>query len=201
MTTDGPVRFGTEPGAGGTPYIYMMAIQTSTETNPTTGGPIPVISPPWGNGFVAGGASHFIWWDPTQSSSQYTLYRFTNPTLQQWTATGIPVNVVVANPGDKTLKCEVDLSQLEPDPVARGLIKSIQVNFLTMDRIPLSGTSKAWDALGNSLLPGEVNSWVTIPITSDRVVSNTSVGNLEIQGDQAEPALDLVDWRVEVSVR
>ncbi|MBL8048616.1 MAG: hypothetical protein JNJ45_08040 [Chthonomonas sp.] len=200
MNTDGPVRFGTESGAAGVPYIYMVAIRTSNEVNPITQGPVPIIAPPWGNGFVAGGATHFVWWDPTQSSAQYTLYRFVDDTLQQWTSVGIPVNVDVASPGDARLRFEVDLAQLEPDPLLRVQIRSVQVNFLTMDRIPQSGTSKNWDALGDGRLPSEVNTWITVPIQSDRLVNNSNSGLLEPRGDQAEPALDLVDWQIEVSV-
>lgn len=198
---DGPVRFGTESGAAGIPYIYMVAINTSAEVNPTTQGPVPIIAPPWGNGFVAGGVTHFVWWDPTQSSAQYTLYRFVDSTLQQWTSVGIPVNVDVASPGDSRLRFEVDLAQIEPDPVLRAQIRSIQVNFLAMDRIPQSGTSKAWEGLGDGRLPSEVNTWITVPIVSDRLVNNSNAGLIEPRADQVEPALDLVDWQVEVSVR
>lgn len=201
MNTDGPVRFGTESGAAGVPYIYMVAIRTSTDVNPTTTGPIPIVAPPWGNGFVAGGATHFVWWDPTQSSSQYTIYRFIDSTLQQWASVGIPTNVDIVSPGSSTLRFEVDMAQLEPDPLLRVQIKSVQVNFLTMDRIPTGGTSKFWDALGDGRLPSEINTWITIPVQSDRLVNNSNSGLLEVRGDQLEPALDLVDWQVEVSVR
>src|SRR5688500_14526164 len=33
-------------------FVYIVAMNPSTEDNPTTEGPIPVIAPPWGNGFV-----------------------------------------------------------------------------------------------------------------------------------------------------
>ncbi|MCE9557320.1 MAG: hypothetical protein K8R88_00060 [Armatimonadetes bacterium] len=201
MTMDGPVRFGTEAGSAGAPYIYMVAIRTSTDSNPIDQGPIPIISSPWGNGFVAGNATHFVWWDPTQSASQYTLYRFNDATLQQWFQAGIPVGIVPISVGEKTLKFELNLSQLEPDPLLRPLLKSIQVNFLTMDRIPQTGSTKFWDALGDSRNVSQINQWITISLANNGIYDNQRAGGLEVRGDQVDPTLDLVDWSVEVSLR
>jgi hypothetical protein len=201
MTLDGDIRTGFEPGAGGTPFVYMVALRLSTSDNPTDQGPIPIIAQPWGNGFVAGNATHFVWWDPTQSSSQYTLYKFQDATLQQWFATGIPVNVDLIGTGERVLRFELDLAQLEPDPLARDLLRSVQVNFLTMDRIPQVGTTKAWEALGDGRLPSEVNQWITIPLRNSGIYTNQRSGEIEPRGDQPDPSLDLTDWSVEVSLR
>ena len=97
LKVDGKIRFGTENNVQSSPYIYMVALNPSELDNPTTQGPIPVIAPPWGNGFVAGNATHFIWWDPTQASP-FTLYKFTNADLTQWSAVGVPINAVNASP-------------------------------------------------------------------------------------------------------
>lgn len=198
MRTDGALRFGDEPGGSGTPYVYMVVLRASTDRNPTDSGPVPIVSPPWGNGFVAGNATQFVWWDPTQGGAQYILYRFNSANLEQWFAAGVPINSVIANAGGKELKFELTLSQIESDPVKAAELKSIQVNFLTMDRIPTGGVTKFWDALGDGRLPSQINTWITLPLDASAVVNNTSTGEIEPIGDQADPSLDLGFWQIEV---
>src|SRR5690349_3833866 len=59
MRVAGHIRNGTQAGEP-TPYIYMVAVYPSTDLFPTVQGPVPVITAPWGNGMVAGNATHFI---------------------------------------------------------------------------------------------------------------------------------------------
>lgn len=200
MTVDGALRFGTEPGSAGVPYVYMVAIATSTDDNPTTLGPVPIIAPPWGNGFVAETCTHFVWWDPTQASP-FTLYQFRDSTLEQWFPIGVPVNYELPEPGSKRLRFELALSQLAPSPADAAKLRTIQVNFLTMDRIPTGGSTKAWEALGDGRLPIEVNTTKTIPLRTSGTYNNAKDGNIEPRGDQPNPDLDVVDWSVEVRVQ
>lgn len=196
--TDGPIRTGQEPGSGGVPYVYLIAFRFSDQENPIDDGPLPVIGSPWGNGFVAGNATHFVLWDPTQAS-EYTVYRFDDASLQNWTPIGVPVNSERVETGDDRLRFELVLGQLIPDPTALDRLRSVQVNYLTMDRIPVGGSgSKRWDALGDSRLPSQINATVTIPLTTSGVYDNARAGGLEPRGDQADPSLDLVDWSLEV---
>lgn len=199
MTVNGTIRTGTEPGGNGVPYIYMVAMRTSTEENPTTTGPIPVVSPPWGNGYVAGNATHFVWWDPT-AVSDYLLYRFLDVQLNNRVIVGVPVsteNVVV---GARRIRFELLLTQLAETPADAALLKSLQVNFLTMDRIPQSGTNKEWDALGNNSIPSEINEYIRIPLGRNGIYSNQTSNSLEPVGDQPNPELDISDWSVEVRI-
>lgn len=197
MTLSGPVRTGLDPGDNGVPYVYMVAFRPSEDANPVEQGPIPVVAPPWGNGFVAGGCTHFVWWDPTQAN-EYTLYQFRDQNLQQWFALGVPVNIVQVRPGMRTITFEVDLRQLAPSLDDANKFQSIQVNFLTMDRVPISGSSKFWDALGDGRLPNEVNTYLTIPLSVSATYTNQRAGDIEPDGDTPDPALDLVDWSIDV---
>lgn len=180
-------------------YIYIVALRPSTDSNPTEQGPIPVIAPPWGNGFVAGTVTHFVMWANTQSP-RYLVYQFRPGTnLIEYFAIGAPLNYVDVNPGEKTLRFEINLSQIAPDAVTAATYQSLQVNILTMDRIPQgSGGTKNWDALGNSSLPSEVNSPITIPLRTSGVYDNARFGDLEVAGDVADPDLDIVDFSIEV---
>jgi len=198
LRTDGAIRTGQEPGSSGVPYVYIVAFRFSELDSPIDEGPLPVIGAPWGNGFVAGNATHFMSWDPTQAS-EYTVYQFADATLQNWTPIGVPVNFDRVETGDDLIRFEVTLGQLVPDPAARARIRSVQINFLTMDRIPLGGSGgKRWDALGDARLPSQINATVTIPLNTTGLYDNVRSGALEPRGDQSEPSLDLVDWSIDV---
>jgi len=194
---DGKIRTGTGADENGLPYTYMVAIRPSQDDNPTEQGPIPVIAPPWGNGFVAGTCTHFVWWSP-QFFPNYTLYQFTDATMNQYRQLGSPVTFTDLRPGGDTLEFSVDLNQIEPDADVRAKIKSLQVNFLAMDRIPTGGLEKLWEALGDGRLPTQVNSPVIIPLRVSATYDNKLFNNLEPLGDQPDPDLDIVDWSVEV---
>lgn len=199
MTVAGKLRTGQEEGSGGLPYVYMVALRPSFEANPIEQGPIPVIGPPWGNGFVAGTVTHFVWWNP-QTLPRYQLYRFRDNLLNEYFVIGTPINFAEVPPEGRTLSFTLDLRQLVSDPNDVTRLQSLQLNFLTMDRIAQSGNSKAWDALGNSRDPLEINSPVTIPLRSPGVFDNRRAGFLEPEGDTADPDLDIIDWSVEVRI-
>lgn len=179
-------------------YVYIVALRPSNLLNPTDSGPIAVIAPPWGNGFVAGNANYFVRWDPTTSPA-YTLYQFRDPQLIQYFPIGVPVSYTDLPANGRTLTFELDLTQLAATPADAQTYQSIQVNFLTMDRVPQGGTgSKTWDALGNSADPTQINTWITIPLTTNGIYNNARYGNLEPTGDCPDPSLDLSDFSVEV---
>ena len=190
MTVAGKLRDG---------YIYIVALRPSNDLNPTTQGPIPVIAPPWGNGFVAGNAHSFVRWDRLQSP-QYNLYAFRDVNLNEWFLRGAPLNYVDVAVDGRTLQFEIDLSQIAGSVSDALLYKSIQVNFLTMDRAPqgTSGGSKSWDALGNGNIPSEINSFVTIPLLTTGIYDNARFFGLDPEGDNPDPDLDIVDWSIEV---
>lgn len=179
-------------------YVYMVALRPSTDDNPTEQGPIPVIAPPWGNGFVAGTVTHFVSWANVQSP-RYLLYRFRDALLIDYFALGAPVNYVDVLPGGKELRFEIDLTQIAPDAATAALYRSLQFNILTNDRIPQGAAgSKVWDALGDGRLASEINTPITISLRNSRTFDNAGFLNLEPNGDVADPDLDIVDWKVEV---
>jgi hypothetical protein len=183
-------------------YVYIVAINDANDPTGALGGPIPVISRPWGNGFVAGKATHFVRYDGFQPSGGYALYRFTDlQNLLTWVLVGVPVNFVTPGPDDRFLDFEIDLSQIRRPPQDPMDIQFLQINILTMDRVPTNPNDpgeKIWDAFGDSRNPGSINDYITIDIRTDRVIRNSDFPNLEPQGDVREPSLDIIDWRIEV---
>ncbi len=202
MNVAGKIRTGTEATSGGLPYIYMVGINPSTEENPTTLGPIPVIAPPWGNGFVAGQCQYFMWWNP-QASPKYGLYKFQDALLNQFLLVGAPVISENIVEGANRIKFEFDLSQLIPDPIEASQVKWLQINFFTMDRIPQVGTEKFWDANGDarSGLAQDINQPIQISLRTSATYDNSRAFIKEPANDVTganDPDLDIVDWSVEV---
>lgn len=180
-------------------FVYLVALRPSVETNPTTQGPIPVIDRPWGNGFVAGNATHFVRFDRTLSPN-YGLFRFRNTQLTEWFPVGAPVTFDDVPNGGKTLRFELDLSQIAPNVGDLNTLQSLQINFLSMDRVPRGNDTrrKFFDGLGDSRLPSEVNDFITVSLKASRVYDNVFFGNMEPTGDVVDPDLDITDFRVEV---
>lgn len=193
MTTAAPLRTGLD--GGGLPYVYVVALRLSTDPNPVDQGPIPIVIP-GGNGIVAGNATHFILWNPL-ASPQYTIYRFTSSTLEQWTPVGTPINYQPVQNGDSELFFELDMSQLVPAEEVDG-IQSIQANFLTMNAIQTGGGGRIWDALGDSTNPAEVNRYFQFQPRTSFEYTNANQGNIEPTGDTTDPQLDIANWSIEV---
>lgn len=195
MEVDGVLRTGSEPGSGGAPYVYIIALRLSKEINPTDEGPIPVVVPS-GNGFVAGNATHFIIWNPLASPS-YQIWRFLDEELNDYVQIGVPINFVPVQTAGNRLEFEVDLSQLVPVSEVPEY-RSVQVNFLTMNNTNTSGGGRLWDALGDSADPSQINSFFTVPLTFSQLYDNARAGGIEPQGDVIDPDLDIIDWSIEV---
>ncbi|RMG22836.1 MAG: hypothetical protein D6724_09685 [Armatimonadetes bacterium] len=181
-------------------FVYIVAIRDGDDLTGQEG-PIPVIAPPWGNGFVAGKATHFVRFDGDQPNGGYGLYRFTDTqNLSSWILLGVPISFQTPGPGERTLRFEIDLTQLRPNPADALNIQALQINLLTMDRVPTDPNDndpKTWDALGNSRDINEISSYLTIFMTPDRIYRNSDT-NLEPEGDTDDPRLDIVDWTIEV---
>jgi len=199
MTVAGHIQDGTGQDPG--PYVYIVAIYPSTDLNPTVVGPEPVVAPPWGNGFVAGNATAFIRYGLDQALP-YTVYLFSDPSLNAYGATGVPISSLNPN-GTATIQFEVDIAQLEPSNFDVTTLQSVLVNFLTMDKAPTGSYSgqKYWDALGDSQSVGSINDYVRIPLTYSFTYDNNYFSQLEPAGDVSPsdvPNLDIVNFSVQV---
>lgn len=195
------IRTGSEPTSGGIPYVYLIALKFSNSDNPTDIGPVPVVAPPWGNGFVAGRATHYVLWDPT-AANPYTVYKFVDPTdLTTWFPIGVPILSTPVNQGSRRIDFELDMTQLFPVQTERDALRSVTFNILTMDRVPQSGTSKLWEGLGDGRIPSSINDYLVLSLKQNGDYDNTRLGLIEPSGDVADPQLDVVDWRVQVRLQ
>ncbi|MCU0316072.1 MAG: hypothetical protein MUC92_05725 [Fimbriimonadaceae bacterium] len=195
MNVAGQLRTGLSPGQGGLPYAYLVALRLNTDENPTTQGPIPIVIPS-GNGIVAGNATHYILWNPLVAG-QYQIWQFRDGTLNESFQTGIPVNFRLVNEGDRSLQFEIDLSQLVPTNQV-STIRSVQVNFLTMNNTNTSGGGRIWDALGDGVNPSTINSPFLVRLRNSQTFTNSNQGQIEPSLDCPDPDLDITDWSIEV---
>lgn len=180
-------------------YVYIIAMNASTDPNPTEQGPIPITDFPWGNGFVAGTVDVFVRWDPL-TSPNYLIYRFRDSNMVQYVQVGVPITFDPVPTGGKTLRFELDLNQIASSVDEAKLLQSLQVNFLTMDRVPTGQDSggKVFDALGDTQSATGINDFVVIPLDRAGVYTNQRFNNLEPTGDTPDPDLDITDWSIEV---
>jgi hypothetical protein len=181
-------------------YVFIAAINDADDLTGANGGPIPVVQRPWGNGFVAGKCTHFIRYDGTLPNGGYGVFKFTDLiNLLTWFQTGIPVNFITPNPGSDIIEFEIDLTQIRPLPSDALLIQALQINLLTMDRVPTNPDDpnpRYWDAFGDGT-PGSINDFITIDVTTAHIYRNSDL-NIEPGGDVADPSLDIVDWSIEI---
>ncbi len=198
---EGKVRYGQDLGQ--LPYIYVMALRLSTDQNPKDSGPEPVTNY-GGNGFVAGNCTHFILFNPS-AANPYEIWQFRDTSMNDRFLTGYAINYQDPRQGSQpaVLQCEIDLSQLVPAGDVDS-IQSIQANLFTMDRYALDSSGHSWDALGNSRISSQDNTYLTFDLRSSRVITNNQTG-LEPPGNDVngsnDPDLNLVDWSIEVRLQ
>ena len=58
--------------------------------------------------------------------------------------------------------------------------------------------SKVWDALGDERIPSEINDYIVVNLQAPGIYNNARYGNIEPQGDCSDPALDIIDFSVQV---
>lgn len=188
-------------------YVYIVAMNFTPQNPPTTTGPIPVVRSPWGNGFVAGTVTNFVRWDPNVlAPGGYGLFKFQDPDLLAPVQIGIPVTYDEVQPGGRTLRFSVDISQLGLSAPDQAALQVVQLNILTMDRVPTGSDpgTKIWDALGDSTTVSGLNEWINVPLYVSGTYNNTQgIQNQGLEGPNDlvgayDPDLDIVSWQIEV---
>ena len=182
-------------------YIYVVALRTSTDLNPTDGlGPLPLTQPPWGggDGIVSGACTHYIKYD-ARYTAPFRIYKFLDNLLNNSREIDFATRFDTVDNSSRTLRFELDLTQLTDGNAAQAAaLQSVQVNFLTMDKIPVVHTDrKIWDALGNSQDPSD-NRFISVPLDVSGFYDNDYYGRIEPIGDVADADLDIVNFSVEV---
>jgi hypothetical protein len=176
--------------------FYYLAMDFSGDA---AKGPVPVIGPPWGNGWGAGSITHYV----LIHGNQAQVYRIRPGTnLLGSDFLGRPFDFrPPVNSG--TLSVTLDMDTLI-DPTSS--VTFTNVNFINTDRVdvdPRFNGPKLVDAFGDN-----GTRFVPIPIRTNRVFTNQDFsGAGEPQGDVLlvpdripanAPDLDIVNWQIEV---
>ena len=169
---------------------YFFAIDT---TGDASQGPVPVVGPPWGNGWGAGRITYYVEVDNAQPGF-FGLYSFApGSNLLAPTYLGRPL---AADPvqDTNTISFTLDLNALATPMGAPPT--EINFNIIATDRIPLNPNDpgpKLVDALGPL-----GNNYVNVNVAADQIYRNADSVEPEQAGDVADPSIDIVDWQVEV---
>lgn len=212
-------------------YHYFFLLNNAGDQNAP--GPVPVLLPPYGNGFATGsganvgGFTDFVRFDNFQPGNNgYSLYHVVgDPNRSTFALEGSPVTTVRPDTSDprtgKELQFQLDLSQIETDGNGRPLpadqaiaaarsIRFLQMNIVATDVIPAdvnTPVSKMVDSLGDTRTSSARSSFVILDVSQNRVYRNSDfIGQLVFEPSDndvvgtslPDPALDLVDWTVEV---
>ncbi len=203
-------------------YYFALIHRTDVYSDP---GPVPVVAPPWNNGFAAasqtdaqgfvaavvysnfGGLSGYeVYRVPTDANNAPTAKPYQIGTgLSGFVSLGQPDQYTTPQTGERVLRFRLDLSRL-PNPNARYL----KLNLLATNNLPAGvdpNAPKLWDALGNGSGGGDVgslNTFLTLDVTQDQRQDNSN--GLEPANDVRdhlgplvdEPSLDITDWSVQV---
>ncbi|MER3496893.1 MAG: hypothetical protein C4320_09120 [Armatimonadota bacterium] len=117
----------------------------------------------------------------------------------------MPVNVLDAQPGVRTLGFELSTLQLADGAAAAGALQSVQVNFLTMNRTAQTSSSgRVFDSLGDNRSASDITQFVRVPLATSGLYDNARFNFLEPPSDNPgnidcpDPDLDFIDWSVEV---
>jgi len=153
-------------------YFFLM----NNAGNQNAPGPVPVVLPPYGNGFAtgsganAGGFTDFVRFDNFQPGNNgYSLYHVIgDPNRSMFVTEGSPVSTTRPDVNDprtgKQLQFQLDLSQLVTDANGKPLpadqavaaaqsIRFLQINIISTDVVPTdlaTAVNKQVDSLGET---------------------------------------------------
>jgi hypothetical protein len=179
--------------------FYYLAMDFSGDP---AQGPVPVIGPPWGNGWGAGSITHYV----LIHGNQAQVYRVRPGTnLLEADFLGTPFDFRPAiNTG--VLQVTLDLNTLVP---ATSSVTFGDFNFINTDRVdvdPRFNGPKLVDAFGDN-----GTRFVPIPIRTNRVFTNNdfsdsgeAAGDVLLVPDRIPanaPNLDIVNWQIEVRLQ
>ncbi len=177
-------------------YHYFFLINNAGDQNAP--GPVPVLIPPYGNGFATGsgggtsGFTDFVRFDNLQPQGYGLYHAVGDPNRSNFVYEGRPLNAVLPDPTDprtaSQLQFEIDLSQLItdangaplPDPTEAAnrarQIRFLQVNVVATNIVPRDVTTpvvKLVDSFGDTRTLAGASSFLVLDVSQNRIVRNS----------------------------
>lgn len=208
-------------------YYYYVLFNVNNTPGPNrtaVTGPVPVVGPPYGNGFAAGAFTNYVEYNGgVPGGTGFGFYAISADLLQPkyLGSTGYLVTSAVS-PGN-TLSFQIPLAQLAPSGLTVDGINQLEVNFVATNVVNVIGdslsTPKYFDALN---LPTSTGSFVDINVRTaggavQQGLYQDSLTNNEGPGDVAQAGngvpqvvtgtvsgvttddLDITDWSLRLN--
>lgn len=208
-------------------YQYFFLIRNASDQTGGQNGPIPVIAPPYLNGFATGvnnataAFTDFVVYGNARQlgPSGYSLYHLKNGIAGDsnnpvnFLARGEPV-LTTPPAGGNLLQFQIDLTQIKPDstdpaPTDDQRPRYLQINVIATTTTPTSSQSvdpqKFLDAFGDqsSVTSGTFNKYITIDTSQNRTYQNTDSSDLteptnDTYPGTSDPGIELIAWSIQV---
>ena len=207
-------------------YYYVLFNINDTPGPGGTGvtGPVPVVAPPYGNGFAAGAFTNYVQFHGTNGGTGFGYYAISADLLtpSYRGSTGI---LIQSSATTSTLSFQIPLAQLLPvgSSLTVDNINQLEVNFVNTNIPNVIGDSLATPKFFDSLnTPESTGSFVDINVRSaggtvQQGLYNDATTNNEGPGDVAQSgngsptrvtgtvngvdtdALDIIDWSIRLN--
>lgn len=220
----------TVKGAINPNYYYYVLFNINDTPGPngtSVTGPVPVVAPPYGNGFAAGAFTHYVEYGGNNASPGGTGFGYyaissdlLTPSYQG--STGV---LIQSSATTSTLSFQIPLAQLVPvgSSLTVDNINQLEVNFVNTNTPNVIGDSLATPKFFDSLnLPSSTGSFVDINVRSaggtvQQGLYNDATTNNEGPLDVAQSgngmpttvtgtvsgvdtdALDIIDWSIRLN--
>jgi len=145
-------------------YILFNVNNTPSAGNSATTGPVPVVAPPYVNGFAAGAFTNYVEYNQgVPGGTSFGFYSI-DAALRQPNYLGSSGYLVTSKVSGGTLSFQLPLAFLATSTIPVDQIQTLQVNFITTNAVQVVGndfsTPKYFDALSTPDIAG--NSFVNI---------------------------------------
>ena len=175
-------------------YVLFNVNMTPNGNNSGPTGPVPVVAPPYVNGFAAGAFTNYV--EYNQGVPGGTGFGFYNidPTLRTFNYLGSSGYLVASLVSGNTLSFQLPLARLATSTVSVDQIQTLQINFVTTNTVQVAGndfsTPKYFDALytpdqsGNNFVNVFVRNTAGGPVQQLNFLNSDR--NIEAAGDVAQ---------------
>lgn len=209
-------------------YYYYVLFNVNNAPAPSNRGllgPVPVVAPPYGNGFAAGAITNYVEYNGgVPGGTGFGYYNFSDVNLLQPSYLGSTGYLVQSQISGNTLSFQIPLARLAPLGTTVDQINQLEVNFVTTNTVNVIGDSlsspKYFDALD---VPSSTGSFVNIIVrTPGGGVQSASYSNAmtnnETGGDVSQYVngfpvtvnaaqfpdvndLDITDWTIRINAQ
>ena len=176
-------------------YYFVLFNVNNTPSGNNSGptGPVPVVAPPYVNGFAAGAFTNYVEYNGGVPGGTGFGFYTIDPALREPKYLGSTGYLVTSLVSGNTLSFQLPLAFLATSAVTADQIQTLQVNFVTTNTVPIqpdSTEAKYFDALYPPDLAGSSFVLINVRLAAGGPVQQlnylNSDRNIEGGGDVAQ---------------